>query len=754
MSRWYFQPIFDSYLLVALLVGGLASLLLLVPRFGRLGRGQRGALIALRGLVIVLVILAMLQPTHVSTQSRPQASTLIVLLDGSRSMSIADTARGQTRWQAQRDALDAAMPAVRQLSRDMEVQAYWFDDHAHPVSLDEEPLPLSAEPDGEQSDIGTSLDDVLRNAAGKRLAGVILMSDGAQHALNPRVDIQQPARELARLGYPLYCVPFGLPREQTQARDVAIENLPDQYTVFVKNELEIHAVLQVRGYAGQAIPVRLLIELPGGGQETRGPVPVEPRADGQPRDVQFVYTPNKAGQYKLTVQAARQPGELVTENNQLSAFLTVLEGGLRVLYLYGSIVSGQRLDCQSIDTSPDIQLDHQWVDSRRRGQWPLSLSQPLSSGVYDVFLLGDLDSAALGQANCRALADAVDRGNGLMMLGGYHSFGPGGYRDTALAAVLPVVMGQFERQQFGEPRRADVHLNRPLEILPTFPHFITHLQSGARNKAAWQRLPPIFGANKFLRIKESNTRVLAQSATGDPILVAGVYGQGRVLALAVDSLATWYRHGFKSEHKRFWRQAILWLGQKEDAVGQGVWIKLDQRRFNPGAQVVFSAGANGPDGQPLADVTFEAKVTGPQAVAKPARLSPDGSRWSGTFQPEAGPGDYRIEVVGRQGQEAIGSAQRRFMVLDRDLELSDPAANPQQLQQLARLTADAGGKSLAPEQLPALLSHIQRQPQKMEIDVQSKWQLADTALDAWLFFLAVVGLLSVEWFLRKRWRLV
>ena len=85
MSRWYFQPILDSYWTIAALAMGMA-LLLLIPAFGQLTRGQRGVLLVLRGLVFLLVTLAMLRPTHVSTQSRPQASTLIVLLDRSRSM--------------------------------------------------------------------------------------------------------------------------------------------------------------------------------------------------------------------------------------------------------------------------------------------------------------------------------------------------------------------------------------------------------------------------------------------------------------------------------------------------------------------------------------------------------------------------------------------------------------------------------------------------------------------------------------------
>jgi hypothetical protein len=154
------------------------------------------------------------------------------------------------------------------------------------------------------------------------------------------------------------------------------------------------------------------------------------------------------------------------------------------------------------------------------------------------------------------------------------------------------------------------------------------------------------------------------------------------------------------------------------------------------------------------DVTFDAHVMDPGGARQPARLVPDGQQWKGRLEGTRQPGEYVLEVVGQREGAPFGSAQGKFMVLDQDLELSDPAADPQQLEQLARLTAQAGGKALAPEQLGDLLREIKNKPPEMETQIQSKWQLADTPLDAWLFFLCVVGLLSGEWFLRKRWRLV
>jgi hypothetical protein len=135
-----------------------------------------------------------------------------------------------------------------------------------------ETLGLPDQPLGEQTDIGTNLHEALRRELGKRLAGVVLMGDGVQTAFDPAVELQEAGRELGRLGYPLYAVPFGPVGDVVQARDVAVENLQDQYTVFVKNELPIRATVRVNGYVNKAIPVELEVAMPDGEIHRIGPV--------------------------------------------------------------------------------------------------------------------------------------------------------------------------------------------------------------------------------------------------------------------------------------------------------------------------------------------------------------------------------------------------------------------------------------------------------------------------------------------------
>ena len=71
--------------------------------------------------------------------------------------------------------------------------------------------------------------------------------------------------------------------------------------------------------------------------------------------------------------------------------------------------------------------------------------------------------------------------------------------------------------------------------------------------------------------------------------------------------------------------------------------------------------------------------------------------------------------------------------------------------QLAEMTAPAGGKALAPEELP--VAAARRSPPNRRSSTK-KSSPSVTYWDTWPFFLVFVALLGGEWYLRKRWGLV
>lgn len=753
MTRWQLEPILESYSLVIGLGGALLLLLLLRPLFPSATSARQRVLLGLRILLIGLVMLALLRPTLVEIETRHQKSTLIVLLDRSRSMQVADMAGRTTRWEALRKTINQALPDVTAMGEKLEVKVYAFDSAAEALELTAGTVDLPQVPTGDQSDIGSSLYDVIRAESGHRLAGVVLLSDGAQRAIAPRVNLDQPARELARLDTPLLGVVFGKPRDQSQSRDVAVENLPDQYMIFVKSELAIRATVRMEGLANVSVPVSLVIQSPDGTEQTLGPIPVRQGSNGQPRDVNFSYTPDVAGQYTLTLAAEEQAGELITENNRLSSYLTVLDGGLRVLMLEGNVGWPEhKFIRRSIDESPDIELDFHWAHNRLRDQ-TLDIEALMAERPYDVLILSDIDSLVIGEENCARLANMVSEGKGLIMLGGRHSFGAGGYQQTELAKVLPIKMGRLQRQRIDEPMRPDLHRSDELTMIPTTDHFITRLANRGSNLATWQSLPKLKGANRFEKVSD-RAMVLATTLDGMPLLVAGEYGLGRVLAMAADSTYLWPRYDRQLEHKRFWRQTILWLARKEDAIRRDVWIDLDQRRFPLGARAAFTLGARDATGDEIANATFEVELDFPDGAQRKLSVARESEQWLGRTGPLDQPGEYVLRVVASQLGKEIGRASRPFLVQATDLELSDPAANPNQMASLTQITAEAGGKTLAAEQLPDLLKSIADNPPETQVEYESKQQLADKPEGAWKYFLCFVGVISTEWWLRKKWGMV
>ena len=369
--------------------------LLGLPRH-RLTPRRRWTLLGLRLAVIVLAMFAMLRPALVHTTTKRQSSTLVVLADRSRSMVIADAIGGKTRWDVLTSALDDSLPTLRELGENFEIKLYTFDADLHPLDFSRGELDLGSQPDGTQTAIGAALEDVLRREAGKRLAGVILLSDGAQRAYAPRdLAPQGPVRRLADLGFPLYSFPFGQARGLGQARDVAIKSLSVNETVYVKNELTVDGTVRIEGFAGQDIPVQLLMETSPGKMEPVAGKDLKAPAGGEAEPIVLTTVPQTPGEYKVTLRAKDQPGELVTTNNEMSTFVTVLKGGINVLYLEGALRVDPKYLLLSLDASPDINVDFVRIDRRDPTQRPVNLMERFQRGKYDVYLLGDVDIVVL-----------------------------------------------------------------------------------------------------------------------------------------------------------------------------------------------------------------------------------------------------------------------------------------------------------------------------------------------------------------------
>jgi uncharacterized membrane protein len=182
---------------------------------------------------------------------------------------------------------------------------------------------------------------------------------------------------------------------------------------------------------------------------------------------------------------------------------------------------------------------------------------------YDAIILSDLPSDSLllpravfveGQTRpnrLSAIGDFVNRGGGLLMVGGYMSFsgfeGRARYGMTPLAEVLPVEMLNWDDR---------IEVPEGVVALMKEPHVVVEGIEGE-----W---PPFLGYNRARA--RVDAQVVLAAGNGDPLLVVGAHGAGRVAAFMSDCAPHWGSPAFMGWefYDRFWTQLVRWLSSRDE----------------------------------------------------------------------------------------------------------------------------------------------------------------------------------------------
>src|SRR5207247_11182503 len=122
------------------------------------------------------------RPTLASREELRVTSTLLVVLDGSESMSIQDEAGPRSRWEAMLRILRQAEPIVQKLhdEQSVNVVVYRFAEDAVP----EDRIVLGGKADGTRTDFGRMLHAMYeRHGTDRNLLGLLIISDGADNGV-------------------------------------------------------------------------------------------------------------------------------------------------------------------------------------------------------------------------------------------------------------------------------------------------------------------------------------------------------------------------------------------------------------------------------------------------------------------------------------------------------------------------------------------------------------------------------------------
>lgn len=753
------EPVFGFWVVLALSVITLTSIWLTIST-KELSHSSRLILVGLRLTATILLILAWLRPAFWTTSSRDTEGAIAVLMDRSLSMTLPSASLGKTRWDIQQEVWEKIRNSTDLQVGGSKLVPYFYDKELIPVSESEMPSlrsTFNSQPDGRLTDLGRALADVSKLQTNPPLRGVIMIGDGTQTLIPPQSDPLMVARQMAQLDQPIYFVGVGSAGESGQMRDVAVESMPEEISAFANKKVSVPVVISAQGLQNEPIEVQLKLKARGEAERVLFSRKVLASRPSERIPLDFQVQLDEPGEYLLVAEASVDVSEQITSNNQAASFVSVREGGVRILLLEGQPRYEQLYLKASLDASIDFDLEYQWLPSRNRDRWPIDLTRKVDPESYEVFIVGDLDSRAVSPASWQRIASRVSQGAGLLLLGGYHSFDAGGYQSSPLAQAIPVQMTQQRQQGAG---RIDDRFHYPQEIRlqPTRPHPVTSLLPEPDNSRLWSSLQPMQGMNRFPGVSSApGTQILLAGPQDQPALVAGEFGAGRVLAFAADSTWQWYLAGddmgHKKAHQTFWRQAVLWLVNREK-LQEGFRLTIPSRRqeidATPKIKVEWYGGS---DNKPI-PANLQVRLNRNDEFLRNldiADLGGDSREATAVGLDQAG--IYLVTLNATDGDGSTYTADLAFMVQDGSRELATPAADWRMISNLVSAGEAAGSQSFLPEETDELIAKLRERQNEAKVSTIDRRRLGDAAWDSWLFFLLFCSLMSAEWILRKRWQL-
>ena len=509
-------------------VAGLAAFALALVLFGMFRRA-RGT--ALRALVLLLLLGALLNPSLIEEQRRPQQDVAVLVVDDSASQQIGARAEQTEQAVAKLRETLSAMP-------DLDVRM---------VRAGAEQLGAGSTESGEGTRLFRSMEQALADVPRARHAGTIMVTDGQVH--------DAPAGAEAGAA-PVHVLLTG--RRNEGDRRLSVLQAPTY------------------GIVGSEAEIKLRVDdLPLAPVDTwLGPVKITVSRDGKPMRVNPVFAGrdetlrvpiDHAGQIIVELEAEAGPRELTMINNRAVVVINGVRDRLRVLLVSGQPHAGERVWRNLLKSDPAVDLVHFTIlrPPEKQDSTPIRELSLIAFPIRELFetKLYEFDLVVFDQYSRRGVIPQLYLGNVARYVreGGalLEAVGPG-FADpystlfrTPLGQVLPseptgtVFEGGFR------PAVTDAGRRHPVT-------------EGLAERAALSQTP----WGRWFRQIDAETRTGATLMTGvndRPLLVLDRVGEGRVGQLLSDHIWLWSR-GYEGggPHGELLRRLAHWLMKEPD----------------------------------------------------------------------------------------------------------------------------------------------------------------------------------------------
>ncbi|MEO8306431.1 MAG: hypothetical protein ABI616_00140 [Pseudomonadota bacterium] len=721
-------PLWVLFVLGAL---GLAGIVATMLRNRQLGALRMTVLGVLQFAFLALLLALLWRPVLNVERIRDRENVVALLVDDSGSTN----ARPDVKTAALREQAVQALEAgvTKQLASSSELRLFSFSDRAASVeSLAELKGGASA------TRIGEALESMTQMAASVPLAGIIVVTDGAE--TGGTLDEATLAR-LAATGIPIHTVGLG---PESLTNDLELEQLQVPGTGVAGETMR--ATVSIRHQGQRSTRVRVY---DGGELVAAQDVILGTNAGLTSANIEF--PAGKAGLRDLRVVVDTARDETNVANNARRALVEVSDRRRSVLYIEGEPRWEYKFIRRAIEADKSLRLvSVVRATPNRYYRQGVTSAEELADGFprtaaeldsYDAVIIGSLEAAALSTQQHEWLRDFVDkRGGSLLMLAGRDGLGDGGWGRVPVGALLPSVLPRGASPSYGA-RASQVRLTTygaasAVGQLDADP---------AKNVAQWATMPALADFQSLGRLRPGAIVLLEALAAdhAEPLLVTQRYGRGATWLLAT---ATTWRWQMRlplpdQRHELFWKQMLHALSTPSPAQ---VSLRSDHSVAEDGP-LELEAEVLDETFQPMPAAQVEVTATGDSGETVPARVEPSGrgdGRYNVNVQ-SATPGLYRIELKAHAGARELPGA---IAHVRREVGVSEHFSAYQHRPMLERIARESGGRYWRLDQISDLPEAIRYSRAGM-VERQT--------LDLWnmpLAFLLLGMLKLAEWLLRRHWR--
>jgi hypothetical protein len=705
------------WLLLIVAVAGLLSWFLYRSTSDTLPAWARWGLTAFRFCVFFIVGLLILEPSLRSTTKLVNPPVVAILQDNSESLII----QKDSTWM--RKEYPQELKKFLKSLEGTKAQTHFFT-FGDELLSDQSPDSLTW--DKEETDISRALKNIQKLYSNQYLSAVVLLSDGIPTAG------MSPLYTTDGFRQPVFTVLLG---DTTLQKDIQIAEVLHNELAYLNTESPVKVKLQVNGFPNQRLRVSL-----SDGTKTIDTKEVIVNGDKASPEVDFSIKPDKVGMAQYNLSVTSLPGEITTRNNFRTIFVNVLETKVKIALFAGF-------------PHPDVGALHEAMDKDDRYEVTDFIHKTASTFYNDPatadlagFDLIILHNFPFGQADAPWVAKlaelAKNRNLPLMVYVGQ-------FTDLKTLAPLYDYMALAPTNQLQQAEEAQIHFSEEYQSHSTFTFASGWL-------TMMNNAPPLFRNRSDWRAR-ADSRVFGTATIRNIVLQYPIYALQNHLN----------RKSMVFVGENFWRLRSHVSVETGDFEGFDAWLfnmiqwltaKDDKRKFKVyaskplfggGDPVIIKGQVYDDSYKPMSGVDVAIKLTKPDKTVESAVLKESGTGSYFLELPNMEPGTYKFTAEGTKGSLKIGTDGGQFSVGTSNAEHLRLQADHGMLKQLSVRT---GGKSYGPKELDQLADEIA----KMKTLVpETKQKFSRSGFDEfkWIFFL-LLGLLTVEWVVRKLFSMV